>query len=153
MNGDYEKILVAVDGSENANTAFEKAIPIIKRNNAELFIAHIIERPNISRTNQFTSAFTSSLKAEGQKIVDKYQEKAKEEGIEGSSTILEVGSAKQVLARELPKNENIDLIIIGATGTNAVSRYFIGSVAENVTRHAACDVLVVHMEDEDKENT
>jgi len=53
----------------------------------------------------------------------------------------------------LPKNENIDLIIIGATGTNAVSRYFIGSVAENVTRHAACDVLVVHMEDEDKENT
>jgi len=147
MNGDYEKILVAVDGSENANTAFKKAISIVKRNDAELFIAHVIERPNISRTNQFTSAFTSSLKAEGQNIVDKYKEKAKEEGLE-ASTILEVGSAKQVLARELPENENIDLIIIGATGTNAVSRYFIGSVAENVTRHAACDVLVVHMEDE-----
>ncbi|WP_143464497.1 universal stress protein, partial [Lactobacillus taiwanensis] len=37
----------------------------------------------------------------------------------------------------------IDLIILGATGLNAVERLLIGSITEYVTRTAACDVLVV----------
>ncbi|EPC76844.1 Putative universal stress protein, partial [Lacticaseibacillus paracasei subsp. paracasei Lpp71] len=39
--------------------------------------------------------------------------------------------------------KNIDLIMIGATGLNAVERLLIGSVTEYVTRNALCDVLVV----------
>lgn len=40
--------------------------------------------------------------------------------------------------------------MIGATGLNAVERLLIGSVTEYVTRTAACDVLVVRTDLDNK---
>ena len=42
--------------------------------------------------------------------------------------VLAYGSPKNIIAKELPKEYNIDLIMLGATGLNAVERLFIGSV-------------------------
>ncbi len=50
----------------------------------------------------------------------------------------------------MPKKLGIDLIMIGATGLNAVERLLIGSVTEYVTRTAVCDVLVVRTDLENK---
>ncbi|WP_277610861.1 universal stress protein [Latilactobacillus curvatus] len=38
----YKKILVGVDGSDLANKAFMEAVEVAKRNDAELYVAHII---------------------------------------------------------------------------------------------------------------
>jgi len=53
-----------------------------------------------------------------------------------------VGSAAQEIVRaagEWPA----DLVVIGSHGRGGVSRALLGSVAESVTRHAPCPVLVV----------
>ena len=55
----------------------------------------------------------------------------------------EFGSPKVIVAKQIPESENIDLIMLGATGLNAVERIFVGSVSEYVIRHARCDVMVV----------
>lgn len=52
------------------------------------------------------------------------------------------GTTKTIIARDFPKKHDIDLIVVGATGLNAVERLLIGSVTEYVTRTANCDVLV-----------
>ncbi|HEX7392666.1 MAG TPA: universal stress protein, partial [Thermoplasmata archaeon] len=36
-----------------------------------------------------------------------------------------------------------DLVVIGTLGRSALSKLFMGSVAERVTRYAPCPVLVV----------
>ncbi len=38
----YKKIMVAVDGSEEAELAFQKAVNVAIRNNGELLLAHVI---------------------------------------------------------------------------------------------------------------
>jgi nucleotide-binding universal stress UspA family protein len=43
MSLKYKNILVSVDGSEQADLAFKKAIAITKRNDANLFITHILD--------------------------------------------------------------------------------------------------------------
>ncbi len=43
MNNTYTNILIAVDGSKEAEKAFKKAIQVAKRNNATLTIAHIVD--------------------------------------------------------------------------------------------------------------
>lgn len=48
-----------------------------------------------------------------------------------------------MIAKQLPQDHEVDLIMLGATGLNAVERLFIGSVSEYVIRNASCDVLVV----------
>ena len=71
---------------------------------------------------------------------------------------MEYGSPKPIIAKEIPDDNDIDLILLGATGLNAVERLFIGSVSEYVIRNANCDVLVVRTDlenqlpkDDDKE--
>ena len=51
------------------------------------------------------------------------------------------------IPKDIAKKYEIDLIMCGATGLNAVERFLIGSVSEHITRHARCDVLVVRSED------
>lgn len=65
------------------------------------------------------------------------------QGLTEVETILEMGSPKSIIAEDIPKREGIDLIVMGAKGMGAIERFFMGSVSENVIRHAACDVLVV----------
>lgn len=55
-----------------------------------------------------------------------------------------------IIAKQIPQDKAVDLIILGATGLNAVERLFIGSVSEYVTRNALCDVLIVRTDAENK---
>jgi len=43
---------------------------------------------------------------------------------------------------EYAEQEGIDLIVMGTHGRTGVSRLLMGSVAENVVRHAPCPVLL-----------
>jgi len=47
------------------------------------------------------------------------------------------------IAKDVANKFEADLIICGATGLNAVERFLIGSVSENIVRQSSCDVLVV----------
>ena len=84
------------------------------------------------------------------KTMDGYANQAKEQGLKNISYSGEYGAPKAVIAKDLPEEKNIDLIMIGATGLNAVERLLIGSVTEYVTRTADCDVLVVRTDLENK---
>ena len=67
-------------------------------------------------------------------------------------TILRFGSPKVEIAKNIPKEHHIDLILLGATGLNAVERILIGSVSEYVVRNAPCDVLIVRAHEEEAED-
>jgi nucleotide-binding universal stress UspA family protein len=41
------------------------------------------------------------------------------------------------------RDEGAEMILVGQTGSGYVARALLGSTAENVLRHAPCDVLVV----------
>ena len=82
--------------------------------------------------------------------LDTYQQQAVDMGQTKVSSVLAYGSPKNIIAKELPKEYNIDLIMLGATGLNAVERLFIGSVSESVIRNASCDVLVVRTDLDNK---
>ena len=45
------------------------------------------------------------------------------------------------------KEDNIDLIVMGSHGRSGLESILVGSVAEKVTRKAACPVLVVNTKD------
>ena len=40
---EYQTILVGVDGSEQADQAFDKAVAVARRNQATIIIAHVLE--------------------------------------------------------------------------------------------------------------
>ena len=62
-------------------------------------------------------------------------------------TRLEFGPPKLLIPKNLANELDVDLIMCGASGLNAVERFMIGSVSEAIVRHAPCDVLVVRTEE------
>jgi nucleotide-binding universal stress UspA family protein len=84
------------------------------------------------------------------KTMEGYVESAKADGVKNIDFTVEYGAPKAVIAKDIPEDQKIDLIVIGATGLNAVERLLIGSVTEYVTRTAPCDVLVVRTDLDNK---
>lgn len=143
MAQDYQRILIGIDGSQEAELAFRKAVDATKRNKGTLVIAHIVDTRSYQGFENFDGNLPEKTRKEIKRTLQEYKDVAENAGVESVQTILEYGSPKKNLARNIPKKENIDLIVLGATGLNAIERLFIGSVSEFVTRNAICDVLIV----------
>lgn len=100
--------------------------------------------------SSFDGALAEEAMSMAKETLDTYQQQAVDMGQTKVSSVLAYGSPKNIIAKELPKEYNIDLIMLGATGLNAVERLFIGSVSESVIRNASCDVLVVRTDLDNK---
>jgi len=147
MSLKYKNILVAVDGSEQADLAFKKAIAITKRNDANLFITHILD-DRFGAVSAYAPGIIDEVEVRGKELLESYEKEAKEAGLTKVETHLAHGSPKAKVAKHVAPLVNADLIICGATGLNAVERFLMGSVSEHITRYAKCDVLVVRNTEE-----
>ncbi|MBS4191920.1 universal stress protein [Bacillus sp. FJAT-49705] len=140
MNLTYKNIIVAIDGSEEAEWAFKKAVEISKRNDAELHLVHIIE---LRTYPSDAASIKQRAEKRGTELLDRYKKMASEQGLQKVDKVIEFGSPKVTITKKIAPKIVADLIICGATGLYAVERLLIGSVSENITRSANCDVLVV----------
>ncbi|MFC5735257.1 universal stress protein [Cytobacillus gottheilii] len=148
MTMNYENILVAVDGSPEADWAFRKAIEIAKRNNAKIIVAHIVDTRTYANVEAYDRGVADRANEYAEELMEKYRKAALEAGVKEVTYEIDFGSPKVKVPKEMAKNHNVDLIICGATGMNAVERFLIGSVSEHIARYAECDVLVVRTKKE-----
>ncbi|WP_373710375.1 universal stress protein, partial [Jeotgalibaca porci] len=128
MMEDYKTILSPVDGSEESELAFRKAVHVAQKNNAKLLIVHVIDTRAIQTPSGFEGNFTDEIVRQTKVMIDRYESLARERGVQDIETIIDYGSPKVMIAKEIAVEHKADLIMIGATGLNAVERLFIGSV-------------------------
>lgn len=140
----YKNILVAVDGSNESMLAFKRAVQVAINNvDSKLYIVHVID----TRPFAFYEIYNVNMADEESKIatamLESHLQMARDAGVANAETVLEFGSPKQFIARDIPAAHNIDLIICGVTGKGEVERFLMGSVSGGIVRAAKCDVLVV----------
>lgn len=139
----YKKIMVAIDGSSEAELAFRKAVNVAKRNEASLLLAHVIDTRSFQTVSSFDGMLAEQATEMAKQTLKDYQTEAEKNGVTDIETVIEFGSPKPIIAKQIPEEHDVDLLMLGATGLNAVERLFIGSVSEYVIRTATCDVLIV----------
>lgn len=139
----YERIMVAIDGSYESELAFEKGINIALRNDAELLLVHVIDTRALQSVATFDTYIYEKLEQEAKDVLSDYESQARKRGLEKIRQIIEFGNPKTLLAHDIPDKENVDLIMVGATGLNTFERLLIGSSSEYIMRHAKVDLLVV----------
>lgn len=148
----YKSILVPIDGSYESELAFKKAINVAKRNGEDtsLHLVHVVDTRAFQNISSFDTTMVEQVTETAKKTLSGYADEAKKAGVKNVDFSFEYGAPKVIIAKDIPDEKNIDLIMIGATGLNAVERILIGSVTEYVTRTAQCDVLVVRTDLENK---
>jgi len=148
----YKKILLPTDGSECAEKAAEHAALIAGQNNAEIIILNVLETYPIRGlpVEELTRRVAELFKEEGEKALETISKIIKEnEAKEGFKHKIKItlkqkeGSPADIIL-QTTEDEDIDLVVMGASGKHRLERFVIGSVAEKTVRHAKIPVLTVH---------
>ncbi|MFY3792195.1 universal stress protein [Ureibacillus sp. MALMAid1270] len=147
----YKNIVVAVDGSKEAEYAFKKSIDVAKRNGeSTLNLVNVIDTRSFAAIEAYDRSIAERAQSFSEELLAGYKKQAEEAGVKNVKVLIEYGSPKTIITKELSKVVDADLIVCGATGLNAVERFLIGSVSEAIVRSARCDVLVVRTPDNEE---
>jgi nucleotide-binding universal stress UspA family protein len=139
------KILVAVDGSENAARAAEVAAAIASNANAELTILHVIDMPVVPTGETYIpfDKIEDKAREEAGKFIPKLESVAKEIGVKTRIEIVDsFGSVVRAIT-DYADREKIDLLVVGTRGLGGFKRLVLGSVASGLVQYSHCSVLVV----------
>jgi len=136
------KILVAHDGSAQADKALQKASELAEKMGAEITITTVA--PDLCLTEVSDSEcklITESLFSEAESSMKKVAEELTAKGIKAEIVIKDGHPAEQILdtAREI----GADLIVVGSHGRHGAKKFFLGSVSSKIVEHATCHVLVI----------
>ena len=95
----YKNILIAVDGSHEAEWAFNKAVDVAKRNEAKLTIVNIIDSRTYSSYEVYDAQFTEKSKNFSEDLLRGYKEVATKADVPTVETRLEFGSPKAIIPK------------------------------------------------------
>ncbi len=134
------KILLATDGSREAELAATTAADLANATNSELHSVHVGELlPTLLAQ---TEAEPVQLEREARERLDEQVRRVEEAGGTIKEAHLRLGRADEEIA-DLAHSLDAGLIVMGSRGRGRIRRALMGSVSDSVVRHAHCPVLVV----------
>jgi len=140
-----KKILIPTDFSECAEYAVEVAAQIAKKNDARLYILHVLDIPEYDRNDSISSEVDVAEGIFFMKLAQKkFEELFNKPFLEGVNAVevLQFEGVYGTIAKQAKEHE-IDLIVMGSHGASGASEVFIGSNTQRVVRLADCPVLTV----------
>ena len=150
----YQKILVALDRSPLSQTVFEEALAIAKQEGATLMLFHCLPLESqvippygtlygeeLINFSQFLKERLEKEAQEARQWLAEICQSATDQGVP-SEWDYKIGEAGRWI-REIAKNWNADLVVIGRRGLHGLAEMFLGSVSNYVVHHAPCSVLVI----------
>ncbi len=145
------RILLATDGSEEAELAALRAVELAETTDSELHVVHVGVVPIFLQSYPGTLGYYGKLYEQIEEVsrdlLRKESWRVKAAGGTVAETHLRMGQVDLeivALAEEL----GAGLIVMGCRGLGGVRRALMGSVSDSVVRHAHCPVLVVRQEKE-----
>jgi nucleotide-binding universal stress UspA family protein len=138
---EIRKILIATDGSEYTKEAVSTGLHLAKILGAEVTALYVIDQTSFVSfpiDSSIVSVY-SLLENEGKRAVDEVRKEGEGQGVKVTPVVVEGSPTRKIVEMAV----DFDLVVIGTLGRSALSKLFMGSVAERVTRYAPCPVLVV----------
>jgi nucleotide-binding universal stress UspA family protein len=133
-------ILVAFDGSEQSQHAFQLALEIAEKFKARLLVIGVVRLPEPAISVEI-DAMLDNGKAHYAEEFERLREAARMIGVEMVAHVAIGHPAEQVLRHA--EDNHADLIVMGRRGLTRATRWILGSVSERVMRYAHCPVTVV----------
>jgi nucleotide-binding universal stress UspA family protein len=141
------RILLATDGSEEADLAALRAVEIAEKTDSELHVVHVGMVP------MFVEGYPGTLGYYYGKLYEQIEEDSRERLRELSWRVkvaggtvagshLRMGEVDLEIV-SLAKELGVGLIVMGCRGHRGIRRAIEGSISDAVIRHAPCPVLVV----------
>jgi nucleotide-binding universal stress UspA family protein len=160
---DIQRILVPVDYSDGSYQALQWGASLAEKYKARLLLLHVVPAgveevsppgarsmssapyyyegmsPGIWTRHPILLEFEEKMRAE----LRKFARKALNEPVPVHVKVAVGKPAEEIL--RVAQEERVDLIVMGTHGRTGLRHLLLGSVAEEVTRHAPCPVFTVRI--------
>jgi nucleotide-binding universal stress UspA family protein len=144
------RILLATDGSEEAELAALRAVDLAERTDSELHVVHVGVLPTFLESYPGTLGYSGKLyeqiEEESRELLRELSWRVKAAGGTVAGSHLRMGAVDlEVVA--LAKELGVGLIVMGCRGHRGIRRAIEGSISDGVIHHAPCPVLVVRSQE------
>ncbi|MFT4518540.1 MAG: universal stress protein A [Halioglobus sp.] len=139
----YTKILVAIDLSENSTAVMQRALAVAARNEAELYIIHVIEPLSFAYGGDIPMDFSGIQEEIHTQAKLQLQHFAQSAGADTEHQRMMLGKP-EVEIHAMAEELGVDLIVVGSHGRHGW-QLLMGSTANGVLHGATCDVLAVRV--------
>ena len=143
----FDKILTAIDFSENSELAFDYAVAMATQFNSELTILHVINEPVDLRGFYVPHISFEQLEKEIEEGAAKMMEtfcSTKLGSFSNYQSVIVSGIPYEEITRKADEI-GASLIILGTHGRTGLDHILFGSTAERVVRSAACPVMTIRL--------
>jgi universal stress protein A len=139
----YQKIMVAIDLSEDSTPVVERAQRIAGPSGAELHLVHVIEPLSFAYGGDIPMDFSGIQEEIHQQATQQLQRFAATHGIEAGHQHILLGKP-EVEIHAKADELGVELIVVGSHGRYGLA-LLMGSTANGVLHGANCDVLAVRV--------
>ncbi|MGD0586540.1 MAG: universal stress protein [Oryzomonas sp.] len=143
----FDKILTAIDFSENSDYAFDYALSLAKQFDSQLMILHVINEPVDLRGFYVPHISFEQLEKEIEEGAEKMMAKfcsSKMGDFTNFTTSTVTGIPYEEIIRSA-QEAAASLIVLGTHGRTGLDHLIFGSTAERVVRGASCPVLTIRL--------
>ena len=150
MAARYDRILIAVDASDEADQVLEAATNLDLKGDERFYVVTVIPPilDGVSGMGGASFAATWPLKdmeaTVSREITDSVRERVARFGIPPERVVVLYGRPSSEIQAQAEKID-ADLIVVGSHGRHGLSRVMLGSTANGVLHGAKCDVLTVRI--------
>ena len=139
----YQKIVTAIDLSDESALVVERANAVATRNEAELHVVHVIEPLSLAYGGDIPMDFSGvqdQLQEQAEKQLTSFGERY---SIPSERLHLMIGRPESQI-HQIAEDISADLIVVGSHGRQGLA-LILGSTANGVLHGAHCDVLAVRV--------
>ena len=138
-------ILLATDGSEEAQLAATTAADLAQKTNSELHLITVGSGYPLYELPEHPADFEDVLREnrrEAKEMLERQAKRIEESGGSVNETHLREGRAEEEIV-EVAEEIGAGLIVMGSRGHGRLRRALLGSISDAVVRHAHCPVTIV----------
>jgi len=137
-----EKILIAHDGSDGAQAAFDAALELASRFGAALEMISVEERS--THDGETIDAVSDEIEEKNtyfEQLAAQSKRRAARSGVDLRTSIVRGHEVKAIV--DFARERGFDLLVIGYMGHSRIFEHLWGGTSQNLARMAPCSVLVV----------
>jgi nucleotide-binding universal stress UspA family protein len=141
------KILIAIDGSDFSQAALQSVIARPWPPDTDVKVLNVVEPPSLLMGREMGGydpefeVVWKALREQAKHLVEKAAEKLRGAKFNVSTELVEGDPKSQII--DIANEWRADMIVLGSHGRTGLNRFLMGSVSQDVVRHAHCSVEIV----------
>lgn len=142
QNNTFERVLVGVDDSADAQLAFRYAMHRCIKDGSTLIITSILESNEMNVYQALTRDYVHGERAELEEHLKDYRKVAIEAGVKDVELMVAEGDPGETIVKDVIPSSKADLLVIGSLSKKGIRKYF-GSQAAYMAKYSPISVMII----------